>query len=57
MASEILKQLMSAIVYLQANKIVHRNIRTDNILLSAKSLDALLKLVDFRFAVRCDGFL
>lgn len=47
MASELLKQLGSAIQHMHNNKITHRDLKPENILLMDRSPSAPLKVVDF----------
>lgn len=46
-AAIIMKKLLSAINHMHSTGVVHRDIKPENILLSDKSPDAELKLVDF----------
>jgi len=46
---------MSAIKYLHVTKVVHRDIKPDNILLHDKTDDAQVKVIDFGLAAICDG--
>mgnify|MGYP000856790875 FL=1 len=42
-----MKQLMSAIAYCHERKIVHRDVKPENILFETKDADANLKVIDF----------
>ena len=46
-ASEYMKQLLSAIVYIHSRNIVHRDLKPENLLLDSKKPDAALKVIDF----------
>lgn len=46
-ASEIIKQILSAVYYCHTNNIVHRDLKPENILYESKHSDALLKIIDF----------
>jgi len=49
-ACRVFIQIMTAIAYLHANGIAHRDIKPDNILLNGDSEDPVVKLADFGFA-------
>jgi len=49
-ASEITKQILSALVYMHSKGIVHRDLKPENILYSSFDEDASVKISDFGFA-------
>jgi len=49
-ASEITKQILSALVYMHSKGIVHRDLKPENILYSSFKEDASVKISDFGFA-------
>ncbi|XP_072328178.1 MAP kinase-activated protein kinase 2-like [Scyliorhinus torazame] len=49
-ASEIMRDIGSAIQYLHAMNIAHRDVKPENLLYTSKDLNAILKLTDFGFA-------
>ncbi|XP_022594826.1 MAP kinase-activated protein kinase 2-like isoform X1 [Seriola dumerili] len=49
-ASDIMKSIGEAILFLHSNNIAHRDIKPENLLYTSKRPDALLKLTDFGFA-------
>nr|XP_061813689.1 MAP kinase-activated protein kinase 2-like [Nerophis lumbriciformis] len=49
-ASEIMRDIGSAIEYIHRMDIAHRDLKPENLLYSSKETDALLKLTDFGFA-------
>ncbi|XP_041048420.1 MAP kinase-activated protein kinase 2-like [Carcharodon carcharias] len=49
-ASEIMRDIGSAIQYLHAMNIAHRDVKPENLLYTSKDLSAILKLTDFGFA-------
>jgi len=53
----IMRQLFSAVVYMQDLRIVHRGISPEKILLEEKSEDVNIKLIDFGGSVRKKGAL
>ena len=52
-----LSQLVSGLSFLHANGVIHRDIKSQNILLSEKSANARLKISDFGFAKHLEGLL
>ena len=53
MASKYIRQLMSAIAYLHARNIVHRDLKAENLLFEHEGEDANMKLIDF--GVSCEN--
>ncbi|XP_043564444.1 MAP kinase-activated protein kinase 3-like isoform X3 [Chiloscyllium plagiosum] len=49
-ASEIMRDIGSAIQYLHAMNIAHRDVKPENLLYTSKDVNAILKLTDFGFA-------
>jgi calcium-dependent protein kinase len=46
-AASIMKQILSAICYSHENSIVHRDLKPENILLDDKSMERVLKIIDW----------
>jgi calcium-dependent protein kinase len=53
MAAKYIRQLMSAIAYLHARNIVHRDLKAENLLFEHEGEDANMKLIDF--GVSCEN--
>jgi calcium-dependent protein kinase len=53
-AAKYIKQLLSAIAYLHARNIVHRDLKAENLLFENETDEANLKLIDF--GVSCEFF-
>jgi serine/threonine protein kinase len=52
-ARKIIKQILSCLNYLHANKIVHRDLKLENILFaSEEQSDFTVKLIDFGFSTK-----
>uniref|UniRef100_A0A665TJE3 non-specific serine/threonine protein kinase n=1 Tax=Echeneis naucrates TaxID=173247 RepID=A0A665TJE3_ECHNA len=49
-ASDIMKSIGEAILFLHSNNIAHRDVKPENLLYTSKRPDAILKLTDFGFA-------
>lgn len=52
MAINIMKQVVNAVLYCHLNKIVHRDIKADNILFMKNDLNSPVKLIDFGISVK-----
>ena len=52
-AAKYIKQLLSAIAYLHARNIVHRDLKAENLLFESPAEDANLKLIDFGVSSEC----
>lgn len=46
-AAKIIKECLSAISYLHSHKVIHRDIKYENIMFESKKTDARVKLIDF----------
>ena len=46
-ASDIMKQIFEALIYLHMNNIIHRDLKPDNIMFKHKNDSNSLKLIDF----------
>ena len=53
-ARALLLQIFEGIRYIHSKGIIHRDIKPENLILSTKSLDNLIKIVDFGFACHAD---
>jgi calcium-dependent protein kinase len=51
-ASRIMKQVMNAVLYCHQNGIVHRDIKSDNIMFLENSIDSPIKLIDFGISLK-----
>ena len=51
-AALIIKYLLEALVYLEENGIIHRDIKLENILVVYESDDIKIKLIDFGLAIK-----
>ena len=51
-ASRIMKQAMNAVLYCHSNGIVHRDIKSDNILFLENNIDSPIKLIDFGISLK-----
>jgi calcium/calmodulin-dependent protein kinase I len=49
-ARQLLLQIFQGIAYIHARGVIHRDIKPENLILSRKSLDSSIKIVDFGFA-------
>jgi serine/threonine protein kinase len=49
-AKSLFRQIINAVVHLKHNKIAHRDIKAENILIHGSTV----KLIDFGFSVFCD---
>jgi len=55
-ARDLVVVLLQALKYMHDRNIVHRDLKPENLLLTSKSDNADIKVVDFGFAIECDGF-
>ena len=46
-AAKLVRDMLSSIIYLHSNNIMHRDLKLENFLFDSKSADASLKLIDF----------
>lgn len=51
-AIRIMKQVVSAVLYCHLNGIVHRDIKSDNILFAGHDINSPVKLIDFGISVK-----
>ena len=51
-AIRIMKQVVSAVLYCHINGIVHRDIKSDNILFAGQDISSPVKLIDFGISVK-----
>lgn len=51
-ASRIMKQVMNAVLYCHSTGIVHRDIKSDNILFLENNIDSPIKLIDFGISLK-----
>ena len=54
-AASYMRQLLSAVSYCHSKRIVHRDLKPENLLLSSKSAEATLKVIDFGTSVLFDA--
>lgn len=54
-AKIISRKIVSVIAYCHGKKVVHRDIKAENILFSSRSNDLDIRLIDFGFASRAEG--
>ena len=47
-----MKQIITAVLYCHQNNIVHRDIKSENILFASKKPDAMVKLIDFGISMK-----
>jgi len=52
-AQTIIKQVLSGLEYIHKNEIVHRDIKLENLLMTIKNNEIIVKISDFGFAKRC----
>lgn len=50
-AADIMRQILSAVVYCHEHGIVHRDLKPENVLFESKSEDANVKVIDFGISV------
>lgn len=51
-AANIVDEILSAVAYLHANKVVHRDLKAENIMFDKPGEDATVKIIDFGLATR-----
>jgi len=54
-AAIVMRQLLEALVYLESKRIIHRDLKLENILLVNKEDDCLIKLADFGLSVTLEN--
>lgn len=54
-ASKLINQVAGALKYMHSLEIIHRDLKPENLLLSDKSLDAVVKLADFGLSLEVDA--
>ena len=54
-AAEMVKCILSALYYVHTKSIVHRDLKLENIMLSSKTADKTLKLIDFGLSLKFRG--
>ena len=52
----IIADIAHGLFYLHGNKIVHRDIKPDNILMDKKSLDSCASIADLGLAIKLDTY-
>ena len=50
-AAQVMKQILSAINYLHANGIVHRDIKAENVIYETNKDDSRIKIIDFGVSI------
>lgn len=55
MAADIMKQILSAVVYCHANNIVHRDLKPENLLFENEKKNSSLKVIDFGTSRKFDS--
>ena len=53
-ARDAMRALLNSVEYMHGKRIVHSDLKPENLLLISKKNDALLKIADFGFAATCD---
>lgn len=53
-ASNIMEQILSAVLYLHKHNIIHRDMKPENIIFETKDLNSKIKVIDFGTSTHFD---